>query len=455
MHNNSYDIPVAKAFIYNGSSFLYDTYSNNIIKVSQEQYYEICQLLELGIENYKKRNLSTPSYLSIIQLINKGILQPPFVEKIYNPITPYVKCLLNSHVHDLSLQVTRECNFKCRYCLYASHSGVERTHELKYMSWDTAKKSIDFLYDHSSSADSIHISFYGGEPFLNFKLIKDVVNYVENRFFSKKIEYGVTINGSILSDEIIDFIIEHNFQLTISLDGPKETQDIHRKFRSDGKGTFDTVFRNIMKLKRKSQLYFDNSVSFIPVYFEDESYDKVLNFFADIGVAYEKALPQKATLNGVDYINSHISLAYATNTDDNELDKKFFREIYADKNPLPTIWHHSGPCQPAITRLFVDVNGIFYPCEKILENPSLSIGSLITGLDQDKIASFMNIGSLTAEDCRKCWAFRFCNLCVAHCVDTDKNKLTGEIKKNSCVFVKDRALKQMKQYIIDNGKGEQ
>ena len=253
------DSPIIKLFTYKNRYFFYDTFNNNILEISKKQYLEISELLKIGIKEFKVLQKETVSYKSIVHLIEKGYLKGSFIKEIANPSIPFIDDLLKSCINDISLQVTRNCNFRCRYCLYTSRSGVERIHEPINMSWEIAKKSIDFLFDHSSDSERIHISFYGGEPFLNFELIKKIVSYTESKFFTKAVEFAATINGSILSDSIIDYIIDNKFKIAISLDGPKKIQDRHRKFDSDGSGTFDTVFGNIMRLKCKETKFYSET----------------------------------------------------------------------------------------------------------------------------------------------------------------------------------------------------
>lgn len=441
------DIPIIKLFAYKNKFFFYDTFNNTILEVSKSQYLDINELLKIGIEKFRILQKETNSYKSIVHLIEKGYLKSSFITEISNPSTPYVDNLLNSCINDISLQVTRNCNFRCRYCLYTSRSGVERTHEHINMSWEVAKKSIDFLYDHSSNSNRIHISFYGGEPFLNFELIKRIVCYAEDKFYTKTIEYSTTINGSILSEEIIDFIIDNRFNIAISLDGPKKIQDSHRKFEFNGSGTFDTVFGNIMRLKSKDAKYYFDNVTFIPVYFDDEQYGIVSDFFKSIGISNEKAFPQKAYLNGIDYTNSYLLIEKNNNARTNKMDRHFFSAVYSDKTQIPSKCHPAGPCIPAVKRMFVDIYGHFYPCEKILENKAFVIGSVNKGFDTERIRSFMNIGLLTEENCKNCWAFRFCDLCIAHCLDPVKNGITKEMKEFHCKYIYSRTMNQIKQYI--------
>ena len=128
---------------------------------------------------------------------------------------------INLEPRALSLLVSQDCNLRCGYC-YADH-GIYGSEEKKLMSYDTAKKCIDKLL---SKDNSNHISFFGGEPLLNFTLIKRIDSYVNKK--NLNVVYTMTTNGTIMNDEIKNFINEKFLNLRISLDGPKDINDGQR-----------------------------------------------------------------------------------------------------------------------------------------------------------------------------------------------------------------------------------
>lgn len=443
------DRPIVKIFMIHNKYFLYDTYSNYLFNITRKHYLEIAKLLSMGMQEYKKREKSTKEYRDIEMLLNKGLLKENFVEQIEHPETVFVEDLLQRSINDMSLQVTRSCNFNCRYCLYTNEHGFERNHEDRNMTWDVAKSGIDFLYEHSCDSELIRISFYGGEPLLNFNLISKVVCYANSIFFSKKVEYSITINGSLLSDEIIDFFIKNNFMVAISFDGPEKIQNLHRKFGHSGTGTFDVVFNNIKTIRSKNREYFESNVSFIAVLFDDEDEQEVLRFFRQSDISTKKVLLQKAGLGGIDYILSYNNSELQKNNIGQVSGSlmQMFQAIYANKSKIPLKWHHGGPCVPAVKRLFVDVDGVLYPCEKIVEHKCLAIGSLANGFETEKIKQMLNIGKISEKECKRCWAFRFCDICVANCNDISQERISSDQKKLACDNVRKKTLQSMKQYI--------
>lgn len=447
------DVPVMKIFMNHGKFYLYDTYTNRLFEVTKDHYIELNKLYHLGLKRYLQIYNKSTVYNDIVTLIHKGMLKSNFVKKITHSETDYFESIIDRCISEITLQVTKDCNLKCRYCTFANDNKLTRNHSKTDMSLDIAKKSIDFLYDHSKDCQSVSVAFYGGEPTLKFELIKSVVEYAESKFFTKKIKYITTINGSILTDEMILFFQKYNFNLTISFDGSKDIQDFHRRYRNTGCGTFDKVYDNINNLMKNYPHYFDAHVSFIAVMFEDEDFLRVVDFFESIGIPQNKVHRSNADLHGIDYtyINfpSHIAafesydyIEYDNETNEfySDEEKKYFIQQLADKTAIPEEWQHNGPCIPTLRRLFVSAEGDIYICEKITEIKNLSIGDIWNGIDFQKASRYLNIGTLSEKECKSCWAMRFCKICAAYCVDIEKNDLSYDTKSVSCNKVRDNIL---------------
>ncbi len=449
MLEKNLDVPVAKKFIFDNKYFLYDTFTNRLFNITKDHFFEISILEKIGISEYVRLPRDNKAYRDIIMLLHKGILRAPFIKEIIHPNTHYLPYLTSRCVNDVVLQVTRECNFRCRYCLYAGNGHVERTHEKINMPWSVAKQGIDFLFNHSVDSEKINLSFYGGEPLLNFELIKKSVEYIESIYWCKKLNYKMTINGSLVTDYILDFLVDKDFEIVISLDGNSTIQNKHRKFFETGNDTFRTVFENVEKIRCRYNEYFYRNISFLPVILDDESYEEVLSFFRMHNILEQQIIPLKANLNGIDYINTGIE--YSKSFDiESDLDgkaEKTLENCYLNKNRIPASWHHNGQCIPGIRRLFIDINGYFYPCEKVIENNSLIIGDVNRGFDLQKIGTFLNVGKLTEKECKECWAIRFCEMCISSCLNIEKNELSKTQKNIECKKQKEKALSYFKRYI--------
>lgn len=448
-------IPIGIPFIYNQGYYYYDTYTNKILSIQKEHFVEIKKMMNIGIDGYLLNEEKNCFQNDIIRLINRGFFVPQFLstKKIYE--NRIIHSMLTRCINHIQLQTTRMCNFRCRYCFFANDNKVTRNHENKSMDWITAQKSIDFLYENSKDAESITISFYGGEPFLNFDIIKKSVAYAESKFISKELRFSVTTNGSIMNESIAEFLAKKNFSLMVSLDGPQEIQDAHRKFYLSGQGTFDTVVKNIKLIKRQNSEYFNRKVMFNPVMFADESYSNIVSFFESIGVNPNNVKKQYANMKGIDYNYSANSRfmnmepydryrEYNADQIDN-MENVFTQNDITSSEFLPR-----GGCVPGLVRLFVTVDGVFYPCEKVNESDDLSIGNINQGFNFKQVKRLANLGDLTYNKCKECWAVRFCNMCIIHCTDAETGNISCQARRSFCDVTKKIAISYLEKQTEKN-----
>jgi sulfatase maturation enzyme AslB (radical SAM superfamily) len=160
--------------------------------------------------------------------------------------------LLCNRRHSLTLEITQQCNLRCEYCCYGEHYPELRGHAEVRMSPETALRAVRDYMDREPA--TCHIAFYGGEPLLEFALLKQVVLFAED--YAKRLgikpEFSITTNGTLLRDEIIRFLVEHAFRVMVSLDGAKESHDRYRVFRKDERpdqkrGSYDVIMRNLRR----------------------------------------------------------------------------------------------------------------------------------------------------------------------------------------------------------------
>ena len=147
-----------------------------------------------------------------------------------------------------------------------------------------------------------------------------------------------------------------------------------------------------------------------------------------------------------------LAIAFCENKNYNtvkEIDSylKYIHEKLNNKDIIQPIWHHNGPCIAGVNRLFVNVYGDFYPCERGYEEPVLSIGNIETGYNMKKILEFLNIGLVTEEDCKTCWAMRYCKMCVLQCYDIEQKVISKQCKKIHCEAQRKTVLEEIKKYI--------
>lgn len=411
--------------------YIYDTNINTIREVSYETYLILHKML-------KNKNIIPND--EIIELFNLGFLHPFSVKILEHPQTENIEVQLGRNLQRLILQVTQKCNLRCNYCPYSQKNNLNRKHDNRTMSLPIAKKSIDFFYNHSLDSESVELNFYGGEPLLNFDLIKDSTLYFDNLFYGKNRIYGFTTNGTIFNKNILDFLDKYNFHITISLDGPEYIHDSNRKFHKSNQGTFFIVFENIQFIHRFYPKLFKNmQINTVMDPKNDyQSYQRLLTDYTLLSsVNFSTTIIEDAFLDNKNIYNSEFNLqreyfSFLTFLHLSELLDlsselkllKSYQEILLNlenmlnfHNVLSEKSVPAGPCLAGQLRLTVNVNGKLLPCEKISESVDDNyIGDIKNGFIFEHIKKIINISQNTEDLCKNCFAFRFCGICINSCI---------------------------------------
>ncbi|WP_054644819.1 radical SAM protein [Thermoanaerobacter thermocopriae] len=156
----------------------------------------------------------------------------------------------------LIFNITEQCNLRCKYCIYSDHYPYHHSYSDKAITFEIAKKAIDLymhyfkkVYDYYPKRRPI-FTFYGGEPLLEFEIIKNIVEYILSKYRTYNPMFNMTTNGTLLSDKTLRYINNiKDFYISISLDGPKEEHDRNRIFPNN-KGTFDLIYANLVKVNK-------------------------------------------------------------------------------------------------------------------------------------------------------------------------------------------------------------
>lgn len=455
--------PLIKLFKTVGKYYVYDTNRNIILNISSKQY----KILENCIED---DNQGYAEIEEIDKLRKEGFLSSNRVKEIVHPYDELASFYLENNIKMLILQVTQQCNFRCEYCVY-SGNYLTRTHSSKKMSISTAFKGIDFIINHSKNNNKINIGFYGGEPLLEFDFVKKCIEYAEEKAEGKDVEFNMTTNGSLLNDEIVEFLYKHNVSLTISLDGPKEIQDSHRKFAFTNCGSFDKVMKNIENIEKKFPMYVDrilfnavldpqNDFSCIDKFFLN--YKGVKDIFMTSGLISNNSRKSEIEMSEDYYIKREYELfrifyCLLKKKDTKKCSRivmeeygnlsKFAKEL-TPQSKISEKNHPSGACVPGVQRLFMNTDGFFYPCERVSETSELMrIGHVNTGFDMDKVKKLLNIGRVNENVCKNCWAIRLCSIC-ASMMDSGEEEFSAKRKEECCKKVKKSIEETFKDYCV-------
>ena len=430
--------------------YFYDVNRNENVQVSQKVYGYLERVLN---DDVREEGKDLDIEKEIRMLKENGYLSDNQVKEIKHLGTDLLPLYLARKMNILTIQLTQNCNLRCSYCAYTSNNGTNRLHQNKKVDLNIAKKAILMLRDNSIDSNKLSIGFYGGEPLLEFDLIKEIVRFCKKELIGREVNYTITTNSTLLSDEILEFFERENFQIVLSLDGPKKINDKNRKFLQGNDSVYDKVIKNIKKIEKEYKKLFKNLTINMVI-------DPTQNFNDYQELFIQNPLLNKvkimATLVDNDYKEVEYTATELFNKQYGENrykyylyylgkieleNKKFFSALF-QQNYKELLGGHrrayslgktacpSGPCIPGKQRLMVDVNGMFYPCERISETDENNIiGNIDRGIELNKSIEVMNIARQNEEECKKCFAFRYCGLCIKA---YEEGKVQDQRLKNKC-----------------------
>lgn len=308
----------------------------------------------------------------------------------------------------ISLLVTQTCNLRCTYC-YGEDGQYQ---DCGIMDCETALKSVDFFVN-ESPLDEITICFFGGEPLLNFKVIKEVVTHCRRleKETNKRIRFSMTTNGTLITDEISKFIEENRIAVQISLDGDEETQNKNR-FDARHVGSYDRVIKNTKTLREKGLLGvratltpFNMNVKEIYRHLDSLGFRKII-----ISPAFNMMSDGDYDTLAKKYIEWYLDL-------ENELKKgnyDYVRKAKLFRQELTKIDRaivRTSSCGVGKNMVAIDIHGNIFPCQRFVALKDYSLGDIDEGITKQKDFVRM-VNEVDNENCEECWIR---NLCVSGC----------------------------------------
>jgi len=417
--------------------YMYDVNTDRIIKLPENVFNY------LSGDNNHPISESTLRYVRMLK--DDGLLKSKTIKEILHPATDLLASYYETKLRRITLQLTQQCNMRCGYCIY-SGNYEQREHGQKKMELKTALTALEYLLRHSSEAESLQLGFYGGEPLLEYELIKKCVEYMEDNAANRVITYHMTTNLTILNEDILHFCIQKNFEILVSFDGPQYIHDKHRKF-VNGVGSFETVIRNLNQIKKINANYYKKNVSINIVldptngFVEIDRYFNKNAIFKDISIMYS-VIQDDYSNNKLEYadkfrteykyaIFKHIlyKLDWLRDYEGSKLLEFHLQTIVnsregkelGTRTEIPDAMQHSGICPPGLSRMLISVDGNMYPCERVSELSENSIiGNVYSGIDIKKAQGLMNLEIKKPEDCKTCWACTCCTACLVVLDSIDK-----------------------------------
>ncbi|MGA2158234.1 MAG: radical SAM protein [Dehalococcoidia bacterium] len=335
----------------------------------------------------------------------------------------------------VTLHIANDCNLNCSYC-YAN--GGNYNEPKKLMNENKAVEIIDFLISKFSYINGL--VFFGGEPLLNVKVIERVCGYLSDLYNKGRIRYlpgfGIITNGTIINDKIVKLINDYEIAITVSIDGPKEINDLHRVFRNH-RGTYTRIhnFIDIIQKNTNANIQFESTFTADHLkmgYSEDD-----IHFFMrkEFGIRGMVVPVQNHTVNDdlPTELNKNTSFRRRIFRIFNEPDNT---EIVLDDNVLNSLSSlvtcvPRGLCPIGTKMIAISVDGKIYPCHIIVGNEHLCIGdtngeNIFTNPDKYYMVNpYLNLVNQAIAPCKNCWARNLCSGC----------SLKGLFDNNTCMFL--------------------
>lgn len=331
----------------------------------------------------------------------------------------------------LCLHVAHDCNLACSYCFAGKG---EYCGERDLMSFATGKRALDFLIEHSGSRHNLEVDFFGGEPLMNFEVVKSLTDYARSieKQHNKNFRFTLTTNGVLIDEEVIDFCNREMSNVVLSLDGRKEVNDRFRKTRN-GKGSYDMIVPKFKKLveKRGNKEYYMRGTY---TRFNTDFVNDILHM-ADLGFTELSMEPVIAaaedpySLREEDLpvlLDQYDRLGKEMNRRRKEGRPLTFYHYMIDLAGGPCIVKRVLGCGVGTEYMAVTPTGDLYPCHQFVGEEQFCLGNVFTGIDNEPLRDeFQACNVYAHKECDQCFARFFCSGgCVANAYHTT-GRLTG------------------------------
>ena len=366
-----------------------------------------------------------------------------FTEDTFEPMAGELKAKTAGVIKALCLHVAHTCNLTCSYC-FASQGKYHGDRAV--MSFETGKRALDFLIENSGTRRNLEVDFFGGEPLMNFDVVKQLTAYARSieKEHNKNFRFTLTTNGMLIDDDVIDFCNREMSNVVLSLDGRKE---IHDRYRVDyaGNGSWERIvpkFQKLVKARGDKGYYMRGTFTHAnPDFLAD--IEKMLELgFTELSmepVVCAPGDPEGLTESDLEIVkDQYEKLAELMLERDKEGKPFTFYHYMIDLKGGPCIYKRISGCGSGTEYMAVTPWGDLYPCHQFVGEEDFKLGDIWNGVNNDKIQQeFAECNVYAREECRDCWAKLYCSGgCAANAYHS-----TGSIKgvyKNGCELFKKR-----------------
>ena len=381
------------------------------------QQYEVLDREEL-LQRMREMHTSLPEaelqdcYEQITALKNGGEL---FTPDVFEPLAGKFKEKSGDVIKALCLHVAHTCNLNCAYC-FASQGKYNG--ERAVMSFEVGKQALDFLMEHSGKRHNLEVDFFGGEPLMNFQVVKDLVAYARSieKEAGKNFRFTLTTNGMLIDDEVIDFANREMSNVVLSLDGRKE---VHDRYRVDyaGNGSWERIVPKFQKLVRERggrNYYMRGTFTHHNPDFLQDIRQMLDLGFTELSMEPVVCAPDDPTaLTEEDrriVLDQYEKLAELMLEREREERPFTFYHYMIDLSGGPCIYKRISGCGSGTEYMAVTPWGDLYPCHQFVGDEHFRLGDIWHGLDNPEVQKeFASCNVYAKPECRDCWAKLYCS----------------------------------------------
>ena len=399
---------------YSGAIHTVDDLAYDIISLYKEKSTE--EIITSMLEKYKAdKTITREEILSCIEDIKElekaGKL---FSKDIYKNRTFDFKNR-KTDIKALCLHVAHTCNLNCEYC-FASQGKYHGERAL--MPYEVGKRALDFLIENSGSRHNLEVDFFGGEPLMNFEVVKKLVKYAreQEKLYNKNFRFTLTTNGLLIDDDVIAFVNKEMSNVVLSLDGRKEVHDSLRKTIS-GQGSYDIIipkFKKLVKARGGKNYYIrgtftHNNIDFL----------KDILHMADLGfteLSMEPVVcapdePYALTEEDLPILKEQYELLAKEMIKRDSENRGFtFYHYMLDLTHGPCIYKRISGCGSGTEYLAVTPWGDLYPCHQFVGDEKFKLGDIYNGIVNTKVRDeFKLCNAYARPECKDCWAKLYCS----------------------------------------------
>ena len=343
----------------------------------------------------------------------------------------------------MCLHIAHTCNLNCSYC-FASQGKYQG--ERAIMSYEVGKRAFDFLIENSGTRRNLEVDFFGGEPLMNWDVVKKLVAYARSveKEHNKNFRFTLTTNGMLIDDEVIDFLNKEMSNVVLSLDGRPE---VHDRFRKDyaGRGSYETIvpkFKRLVEARGGKNYYVRGTYTHNNVDFTND-----ILHMADLGftelsmepVVCPPGDPYALTEEDLPKLFEQYEILAKEMIKRKREGRGFtFYHYMLDLKNGPCIYKRITGCGSGTEYVSVTPWGELYPCHQFVGDEKYSLGNIWDGIKNTEIQNeFRSCNAYAREECRDCWAKLYCSGgCAANSYHATGS--IGGVYKYGCELFKKR-----------------